>query len=535
MEGVGGELRARGRRGLTAALVVALGAAAFAPSAWADGSEPTPPTPVAGDVGAGDTIDVAAIVSEVAAAIPEIPSEPVAALVESDTVGDTAPDITATAQESGSSGNTAAPAVKAPEPVTVQADPANLNVSIRIDSPGDDGAVTQSNTAATATQQAASPPARASTGAAAPPAAKPSGTTAPASTGASPEASPSASPDTPGTWQWTWDCVSPPDVHAPVLRDADGELLTWNWTWIWNCAGNTEAASSGGAQYQSATGNDTTGQYQPGNVNIAIRISSPGSNGPVNQSNVAVTVAVPTSSSPSAGVAGGTAVRVDVQVPGVADALPSSASSASFDAPLDVVAEALDDIEQMIASFGGSPLSDDVKSLLAVPCCVSASSLSIEWLPGGPCGDVGRGVLRLPGLVRRELWAERCLESQVGVAPCRCLPPRPPQGTSGAVSPIWAASGVTGSSSVLVEATRASKLNRAKPTLDRPSQRVPTPTGVSGAALGAAPAGSSSGGPLPVSLLIPFFVGLLDLLRRVAVTKVTLPTGLSGGTFDPPG
>jgi hypothetical protein len=94
---------------------------------------------------------------------------------------------------------------------------------------------------------------------------------------------------------------------------------------------------------------------------------------------------------------------------------------------------------------------------------------------------------------------------------------------------------VTGSSSVRIEATRASKLNRAKPTLNRPSQRVPTPTGVSGAALGAAPAGSSSGGPLPVSLLIPFFVGLLDLLRRVAVTKVTLPTGLSGGTFDPPG
>jgi hypothetical protein len=513
---------------------MALGAAAFAPSAWADGSEPAPPTPIAGEVVAGDAIDVGAIVSEVAAAIPEIPSEPVAALVEGDTVGDTAQDITAPAQESGASGTTAAPAVKASEPVTVQTDPANLNVSIRIDSPGDDGAVTQSNTAATTMQQAASPPARASTGAAAPPAAKPSGTAAPASTGGSQEATPSASPDAPGTWQWTWDCVSPPDVHAPVLRDADGELLTWNWTWIWNCGGNTESASSGAAQYQSATGDDTTRQYQPGNVNIAIRISSPGSNGPVNQSNVAVTVAVPTSSS-SDGAAGGTAVRVDVQVPGVADALPSSASSASFDAPLDVVAEALDDIEQMIASVGGSPLSDDVKMLLAVPCCVSVSSLSIEWLPGGPCGDVGRGAVRLPGMVRGELWAERCLESQVGVAPCRCLPPRPPQGTSGAVSPIWAAPGVTGSPSVRVDATRASKLNRAKPTLNRPSQRVPTPTGVSGAALGAAPAGSSSGGPLPVSLLIPFVVGLLDLLRRVAVTKVVLPTGLSGGTFDPPG
>ena len=85
------------------------------------------------------------------------------------------------------------------------------------------------------------------------------------------------------------------------------------------------------------------------------------------------------------------------------------------------------------------------------------------------------------------------------------------------------------------EATRASKVQRERSTLNRPSQSVPTPTGVSGAALGAAPAGSSSGGPLPVSLLIPFAVGFLDLLRSVAVTKVTLPTGLSGGIFDPPG
>jgi hypothetical protein len=534
MGGVGGDLRARGRTGLTAALVVAVGAAAFAPSAWADGSEPAPPTPVVADIDAGDAIDVDAIVSEVTAAIPEVSSEPVAALVESDTAGDTARDITATGQESDSSGDSTPPAAKASQPVTVQADPANLNVSVRIDSPGDDGAVTQSNTAATATQQAASPPARASTSAPAQPSAKSSGTTAPASTGTSQQASPSASPDAPGTWQWSWDCVSPPDVQAPVLRDADGELVTWNWTWIWNCPGNTEGVSSETSQYQSATGNDTTGQYRPENVNIAIRISSPGSNGPVNQSNVAITVAVPTSSSPSDGAGGGTAVRVDVQVPGVADALPSSASSASFDAPLDAVAEALGDIEQMISSFGGSPLSEDVKALLTVPCCDASARLSIDRLPGGPCGDAGRGARRQPGSVREELWAERCLETQVGIPPCRCLPPGPPQGTSGAVGPTWAGSGATGASS-RVEATRASKLNRAKPALNRPSQRVPNPTGVSGAALGAAPAGSSSGGPLPVSLLIPFVVGFLDLLRRVAVTKVTLPAGLSGGTFDPPG
>jgi hypothetical protein len=527
-------LRARGRTGLTAALIVALGAAAFAPSAWADGSELAPPTPIVADVDVADAIDVDAIVSEVEAAIPEVSSEPVEAMVESDTAGDTAPDITATEQESGSSGTTA-PAEKTSQPVTVQADPANLNVTIRIDSPGDDGAVTQSNTAATATQQVASPSGRAATKPAAQQSAQPSGTTAASSTGASREAGSSASPDAPGTWQWTWDCVSPPDVQPPVLRDPDGELVTWNWTWIWNCPSNMETVSSGTSQYQSATGNDTTSQYQPGNVNIAIRISSPGSNGPVNQSNVAITVEVPTPASPSDGAGGGAAVRVDVQVPGVAGALPSSASSASFDAPLDAVAEALGEIEQMISSFGGSPLSEDVKALVAVPCCDASTRLSIDWLPGGQCGDAGRGALRVPGAVRRELWAERCLETQVGIAPCRCLPPRPPQGTSGGVSPTWAGSGATGGSSVRAEQSRASRLTRGKPTLNRPSQRVPTPTGVSGAALGAAPAGSSSGGPLPVSLLIPFVVGLLDLLRRVAVTKVTLPTGLSGGTFDPPG
>src|SRR5262245_25509569 len=138
MVGVGRELRARGRTGLTAALVVALGAAAFAPSAWADGSEPAPPTPVVADVDASGAIDADAIVSEATAAIPEVSSEPVAALVAGDTVGDTAPDITANEEKSGSSSNSAAPAAKASPPVTAQADPANLNVSIRIDSPGDD-------------------------------------------------------------------------------------------------------------------------------------------------------------------------------------------------------------------------------------------------------------------------------------------------------------------------------------------------------------------------------------------------------------
>jgi hypothetical protein len=58
---------------------------------------------------------------------------------------------------------------------------------------------------------------------------------------------------------------------------------------------------------------------------------------------------------------------------------------------------------------------------------------------------------------------------------------------------------------------------------------------VSGAALGAAPAGSSSGSVLPFSLLIPLVVALFDLCRRVAVTEATLPSGLAGGTFDPPG
>jgi hypothetical protein len=528
MEGVG---TPRGWTGLTAALVATLGALAVAPSAWADGDMPTPSTPVAGDVGAGEVPDVEALVSEVAAAATTVPVDAAAALAASDTGGDTAPDITDSAQESGAAGDAGQPR----SAVTVQADAANINVSVRIDSAGDDAAVTQSNTAAAATQPTrASSPARSAATEAQPAVKSPSATSA-TSSGGSRQTDSSTSADGKGTWQWTWDCASPPDVHAPVLRDADGELLTWNWTWIWNCGANSDETALDAPQYQSATGNDTTFQYQPANVNVAIRISSPGNNGPVNQSNVAIGVSVPSSTSTSEKQTVETSVQVAVQLPAVSEAFPLPGVDLSSSGPIAAVVAAVGELERWNAVFGPSP-PGSVPPQLTFRCgCVPLTSVTLERLPAGPCSEPGRGVRRLPGSVRGDVWLAGCLDAPVVIPPCRCLPPGPPRGTIGAVGAKWA-SGTSSSAVTRVEATRVSRTNRAKPARDhRAPQRAPVPTGVSGAALGAAPAGSSSGGALPISLLIPIVVALLDLTRRVAVTKVTLPTGLRGGTFDPPG
>ncbi len=99
-----------------------------------------------------------------------------------------------------------------------QTAPTNLNVVIRVNSPGDDGPVTQSNTAGG--------------GLGAAPA---GGATAPAGTGVS--VAPTASETLPTTWIWNWtwsavDCASGLS-SPPQSVVADG---TWTWTWSWGCA-----------------------------------------------------------------------------------------------------------------------------------------------------------------------------------------------------------------------------------------------------------------------------------------------------------
>ncbi len=197
----------------------------------------------------------------------------------------------------------AAPPEATPEPVeqavqqvaqaVQQVQPVNVNISVRFDSPGDNGAVTQINAALSQPMPVAAPPEvryqepdpqyhdpSAANGAAAAPAAP---------------SAPAPAPDAPLTpvdswdWTWTWSCgdAIPPTIVLP----SNYLQQIWNWNWNWNCGGNTNANANSGSQ-SSSQYQPVTSQYQPINVNISIRIASPGNDGAVTQTNLALAMPV---------------------------------------------------------------------------------------------------------------------------------------------------------------------------------------------------------------------------------------------------
>ena len=160
-----------------------------------------------------------------------------------------------------------------------------MNVSVRMDSPGDNGSVEQVNNAASTTETA-----------------------------------PQYQPEPP---QYQEPIPAP---HAPRPRPAPQAPASepgsaaegWDWSWEWNCGdaipempfrqdvGDAELDLELGLELRGcdALPTNTVGekppQYQPGvtqyrpiNINISIRINSPGNDGPVHQTNVAVVVTAP--------------------------------------------------------------------------------------------------------------------------------------------------------------------------------------------------------------------------------------------------
>ena len=179
------------------------------------------------------------------------------------------------------------------EQAVEQVQPVNINISVRVDSPGDNGAVTQINEAVFAPlpghapaetryqepdQQYQDAPATDETSVA------PAGPDNPGPGGRDDR----RIPDDSWNWTWTWSCgdVMPPEIVLPE------EYLQqiWNWNWTWNCGGNTSTNGNSETQlppqYQPVTS-----QYQPINVNVSIRIASPGNDGPVVQTNLALAMA----------------------------------------------------------------------------------------------------------------------------------------------------------------------------------------------------------------------------------------------------
>ena len=195
----------------------------------------------------------------------------------------------------------AAPAV--PEPVeqavqpveqaVQQVQPVNVNISVRFDSPGDNGAVTQINAALSQPFPVATPP-EVRYQAPDPQYHDPLATNAPSVAPAAP-ADPGPTADAPVTpvdswdWTWTWSCG---DVISPtIVLPAEYLQQIWNWNWNWNCGGNTSGNGNSGSQSTSQY-QPVTSQYQPINVNISIRIASPGNDGPVVQTNLALAMPV---------------------------------------------------------------------------------------------------------------------------------------------------------------------------------------------------------------------------------------------------
>ncbi|HET9242487.1 MAG TPA: hypothetical protein VFN99_03525 [Gaiella sp.] len=455
--------------------------------------------------------------------------------------GDTAPGSTETTEaevtvppdDEPSSGESthqaAAPSSSAsPAPSPVPAPAMNVNVSVRVGSAGDNGAVTQVNTAAT-------------TG----PASKPQ-TTSGAPTTASPAAAPTTQEPTSSAgapaWYWEWDCLSAPEFTLIPTGSTDESVPT-SWTWIWNCADNSE-------QYRD----ETPDQYQQINTNISIRISSPGDNGPVTQTNVtaAVAAALPP------------AIASPVELPSL-PSLPTTTSPISIPA---LPALELPLPTDALPSFVFGPSRSTVVlpgiSLGRFPTTSPAPRLVVPSISFGDfevgdgeelgAADVGLQIDAVVEIVLGSMLPAPAEGPLPPAAPAAQTPTpaasaaRPPRGANRVQPHVSAPVTTTSSAPVATpriavaaeatapagpaRATRPASSWKRSDSAPRPRAPVQSPSGTSASA---ASGGGSGGGGLPIFLALPFLVAVLDLARRVAQERVTWPSGHRRRVPDTPG
>ena len=158
---------------------------------------------------------------------------------------------------------------------------------------------------------------------------------------------PAAEPAQPAegwNWNWNWNCGDAiPDIPLPP----EVGTQNWTWNWDWDCGEPdpipTNTAGQNPSQYQPGVT-----QYRPININISIRINSPGNDGPVSQKNVAVLVTAPVLPT----------IRIEVPVSPVVQPQSASGSSETF-APLAPLAVMAAIIEEIGADPGEAPAADD--------------------------------------------------------------------------------------------------------------------------------------------------------------------------------
>lgn len=293
------------------------------------------------------------------------------------------------------------PASAQAAPTAAQDEPANLNVSVRIDSAGDEGPVTQVNVAAGTPPEQYRPDASRYQ------------PVVPTDMSVDEPAAPSQAADEPA-WEWE---VSPGCGGEPAASvSAPSQALTrnWIWKWRWNCASDESENENTDLQSPKRY-HPSTGQYRPVNINVSIRINSPGNNGPVVQTNVAVAVSVPS-------------------VPAVvvsAPAEPPAASPAAEPAVADP--SVLDFPEGMAEVVALSTLSaDEGFAENLEDCCLLPRPRGLAFAAERPAppvagGDAGTvtGTAPLPG---DPVAVAARLELRLAVqrrAPAAAAPPRP--------------------------------------------------------------------------------------------------------------
>ena len=407
---------------------------------------------------------------------PEIETDPASTgASEPDTTADS-PDTTTDSAASTTVGDGAARTAPSAPSTTPAAGTINVNVIVRIGSAGDNGSVSQTATSVAPSSKPSS--AAPTTTQAARPAAAGSPTAA--------SGEPAASP-----WYWEWNCRDLPLVPVVSPTGSTGESFPSSWTWIWNCGGNSD-------QYQP----ETDDQYRASNTNVSIRLSSPGDNGPVTQTTIAISagassVSLPTIELPTMTV---TTPAITVTTPSVGITIPSI-----------VVETPTETLTAQLAPGASAEWPVDVAhgndSAPAPSASLTADPIAISPTPG----DV------------ISFGAER-----------RRPAPHAAHGILGAVAASPGAAARGASTATRHDQRKAKPAPRWTPTEDASQSKAPAspPTSASASAAGA---GGSPGGGLPIFLALPFIAAVLDLARRVALERATWPSGHRGRIPDTPG
>ena len=407
-----------------------------------------------------------------------------------------------------------APPTAAPDPVSApaagvigavvqQTQPLNVNVSLRFESPGDNGPVSQVNAAVagvvgslTAPDTQYQPAETQYHAPSAPTESNPAPEAPPATENQAPPASES---DEQWNWTWQWSCGDA--IPAEIALPSNSLLPIWNWNWEWNCGGNPSSDGNTGTQLPSQY-HAVASQYQPININISIRVLSPGNDGPVTQvniaqANVAVTVNTPpvllppvTNPGPVTPPSSGGSAPVESALPAAGSTPPAGTAPTEGSASVDTTA----------ADQSAPP----VELAVEVECCTATAAA-----PKRRAADDGR--LRRPQIAG--LLGTAAENPSVG--PVRSDTARASTGTA-PVAPVSAAA--IAALAPPQPAVQAGKRAKAQERLKRagrksaPDEERAAALGTAGVSPLATPDKSSK---LFFLYLIPFALALVDAARRV--------------------